>query len=58
VYRTTMALPKALPKISIGLDAATRAKYQNNAWNTAVAKLSFFSITQTNDPIPRTNLSD
>jgi hypothetical protein len=53
-----MALPKALPKISIGLDAATRAKYQNNAWNTAVAKLSFFSITQTNDPIPRTNLSD
>ena len=49
-YRETMA---SLPEITIGIDAATRAKLQNNL----VAQLSFFSITQTDDPIPRTNFT-
>ena len=43
----------SLPKITIGIDAATRAKLKNNL----VAQLSFFSITQTDDPIPRTNFT-
>ncbi len=43
----------ALPKITIGLDAASRAKYKSSL----AAQLSFFSITQTDDPIPRTNFS-
>ena len=42
-----------MPKISIGLDAASRAKYKSSL----AAQLSFFSITQTDDPIPRTNFS-
>ena len=45
---------KSLPKITIGVDAATRAKLKNNL----LAQLSFFSITQKeDDPIPRTNLT-
>ena len=48
-YGTTMALPQT----SIGLDAATRAKYQNNF----LAKFSIFSITQTDDSIPRANFT-
>ena len=42
-----------MPKITIGLDAASRAKYKSSL----AAQLSFFSITQTDDPIPRTNFS-
>ncbi len=42
-----------IPKITIGLDAASRAKYKRSL----AAQLSFFSITQTDDPIPRTNFS-
>ena len=50
-YRAFM---KSLPKITIGVDAATRAKLKNNL----LAQRSFFSITQKeDDPIPRTNLT-
>ena len=48
-----MASSVNLPNINIGLDEATRVKYRDNL----LARLSFFSITQTNDPIPKTNFT-
>ena len=42
-----------LPKLTIGIDAATAAKYKNDV----LARFSFFSITQTDDPIPKTNFT-
>lgn len=50
-HQTRPTMP--MPKITIGLDAASRAKYKSSL----AAQLSFFSITQTDDPIPRTNFS-
>ena len=46
-----MASSVNLPNINIGLDEATRVIYRDNL----LARLSFFSITQTNDPITKTN---